>query len=97
VQEEILNKMSLLNETEWLELNDTRRSDIRSCGGGWYVQIAEAVLSHMNAWMEQNIERIEEGGHPAASQDLAVAEAYDTMIYGDLYKNPSGRQLRGRN
>jgi diguanylate cyclase (GGDEF)-like protein len=92
VQEEILNKMTLLNETEWLEIKrhpEIGYQILRSADE--YVQIAEAVLSHH--------ERVDGSGYPRGlkkediplqARILAVAEAYDTMIYGDLYKNPIG-------
>lgn len=90
IQAEILCKREPLNETEWLEIRrhpEIGYQILRSADE--YVQIAEAVLSHH--------ERVDGEGYPRKlklediplqARILSVVEAYDTMIHGNLYKNP---------
>ena len=88
IQDEILNKLKKLNEAEWLEIKrhpEVGYQILRSADE--YVQIAESVLSHH--------ERVDGQGYPRnlrldeiplQARILAIAEAYDAMQYGDLYK-----------
>ena len=90
IQEEILNKLKNLNETEWLEIKrhpEVGYQILRSADE--YVHIAESVLSHH--------ERADGKGYPRSlkleeiplpARILAVAEAYDMMIHGYLNKDP---------
>lgn len=89
VQEEILNKLKSLNDTEWLEVKrhpEVGYQILRSADE--YVHIAESVLAHH--------ERADGKGYPRSlkleeiplpARILAVAEAYDIMIHGSLYKD----------
>jgi HD-GYP domain-containing protein (c-di-GMP phosphodiesterase class II) len=91
IQEEILNKLKTLNETEWMEIKrhpEVGYQILRSADE--YVHIAEAVLAHH--------ERADGKGYPRklklpeiplAARILAVAEAYDVMVHGSLYKASS--------
>lgn len=88
IQEEILNKLKSLSDTEWLEIKrhpEVGYQILRSADE--YVHIAEAVLAHH--------ERADGKGYPRnltlediplSARILAVAEAYDIMTHGTLYK-----------
>ena len=94
VQEGILSKPEKLNETEWLEIKrhpEIGYQILRSADE--YVHIAESVLSHH--------ERVDGKGYPRnlnlddippQARILAVAEAYDVMLHGDLHKKPIGKK-----
>jgi diguanylate cyclase (GGDEF)-like protein/PAS domain S-box-containing protein len=91
VQEDILKKKNKLSETEWLEVRrhpEIGYQILRSADE--YVQIAESVLYHQ--------ERADGKGYPRGlkldeiplhARILAVAEAYDAMVYGDRYRDDS--------
>ena len=90
IQEEILNKLKNLNETEWLEIKrhpEVGYQILRSADE--YVHIAESVLAHH--------ERADGKGYPRSlkleeiplpARILAIAEAYDVMAHGYLNKDP---------
>jgi len=94
VQEGILSKPEKLNETEWLEIKrhpEIGYQILRSADE--YVHIAESVLSHH--------ERVDGKGYPRnlklddippQARILAIAEAYDVMLHGDLHKKPIGKK-----
>ncbi|MDD3169901.1 MAG: diguanylate cyclase [Eubacteriales bacterium] len=92
VQGEILNKMTRLNETEWLEIKrhpEVGYQILRSADE--YVQIAESVLSHHERMDGKGYPRsLKREDIPLQARILAVAEAYDVMRNGDLYKVPIG-------
>lgn len=89
ISDEILNKTEKLNETEWLEIKrhpEIGYQILRSADE--YVPIAESVLSHH--------ERIDGEGYPRnlkaneiplPARILSVAEAYDSMISEERYKD----------
>ncbi len=94
VQEGILSKPEKLSETEWLEIKrhpEIGYQILRTADE--YVHIAESVLSHH--------ERVDGKGYPRnlklddippQARILAIAEAYDVMLHGDLYKKPIGKK-----
>lgn len=90
IQEEILNKLNLLNEAEWMEIKrhpEVGYQILRSADE--YVHIAEFVLAHHERADGKGYPRnlkLEE--IPLQSRILAVAEAYDVMTQGSLYKDP---------
>lgn len=91
VQEEILKKKNRLSESEWLEVRrhpEIGYQILRSADE--YVQIAESVLYHQ--------ERVDGKGYPRGlklaeiplpARILAIAEAYDAMMYGGRCKDSS--------
>lgn len=88
IPDEILNKMKRLNETEWLEIR--RHPEI-----GYqilktadeYLYIAEAVLSHHERADGKGYPRnLKLDEIPLNARILAIAEAYDVMRYGGMYK-----------
>ncbi len=89
IPDEILNKMKRLNEAKWLEIR--RHPEI-----GYqilktadeYLYIAEAVLSHHERADGKGYPRnlkLEE--IPLNARILAIAEAYDVMRFGGIYKS----------
>jgi HD-GYP domain-containing protein (c-di-GMP phosphodiesterase class II) len=89
IQDEILNKLKNLNAKEWLEIKrhpEVGYQILRSADE--YVHIAESVLAHH--------ERADGKGYPRSlkleeiplpTRILAIAEAYDVMMHGSLYKD----------
>jgi diguanylate cyclase (GGDEF)-like protein/PAS domain S-box-containing protein len=90
VQEEILNKPESLNETELLEIRrhpEIGYQILRSADE--YVHIAEAVLAHHERPDGKGYPRsLKQEAIPLPARILAVAEAYDVMLNGSLYKDP---------
>jgi HD-GYP domain-containing protein (c-di-GMP phosphodiesterase class II) len=88
VQEDILNKLKNLSETEWLEVKrhpEVGYQILRSADE--YVHIAESVLAHHERAYGRGYPRnlkLEE--IPLPARILAVAEAYDVMTHGAQYK-----------
>ena len=91
IQEDILNKLKRLTETEWLEIKrhpEVGYQILRSADE--YVHIAESVLSHHERADGKGYPRnLKLDDIPLQARILAVAEAYDVMTHGDLYKSPS--------
>lgn len=95
ISDEILNKQEPLNETEWLEIRrhpEVGYQILRSAIE--YVPIAEAVLAHH--------ERADGTGYPRKlrldeiplhARILAIAEAYDIMLYGNPYGKPRKKEV----
>ncbi len=89
IQHEILGKLKKLNETEWLEIKrhpEVGYQILRSADE--YVHIAESVLSHHERADGKGYPRnlkLEE--IPLQARILAVAEAYDAMVHGTLYRD----------
>lgn len=90
IPDEILNKLKKLNEAEWLEIKrhpEVGYQILRSADE--YVHIAESVLSHHERVDGQGYPRnLKPDEIPLQARILAIAEAYDAMRYGDLYKDP---------
>jgi HD-GYP domain-containing protein (c-di-GMP phosphodiesterase class II) len=89
IQEEIINKLESLNETEWLEIKrhaEVGYQILRSADE--YVHIAESVLAHHERADGKGYPRnLKLEDIPLPARILAVAEAYDVMMHGSLYKD----------
>lgn len=90
IQEEILNKVESLSETEWLEVKrhpEVGYQILRSADE--YLHIAESVLAHHERVDGKGYPRnLKQEEIPLPARILSVAEAYDVMIHGSVYKDP---------
>lgn len=88
IQDKILNKMKRLSEKDWLEIRrhpEIGYQILKSADE--YIYIAESVLSHHERADGEGYPRnLRLDDIPLHARILAVAEAYDVMIHGGLYK-----------